>query len=323
MPDPSTQPTVVDSLEEQHSLKISAWVCLLMAGLGIIFAAIARSEAILLDGIFNGISAASVYMAARLAAVIHCKGDKIFQFGYAHFEPLINTMRGLLTLTVSIFAFFSAVNNIINGGSGLNPGLAILYSVTIGTACGAMAVLQKRRAHQTQSPMVTVDAQNWIINAAITATVGIAFAIAFVLQKTPLKGFVPYVDSILVIILTLVTCPMPVRTIRDNVRQIFQMAPDEATQEAVHDRIRHVLEGVGTDDTTIRMGRIGRFLYVVLGLVVREDFQCRRVKALDDLRQRLEEKLADLNEQVVLDMVVTEDPKYATLRIVPRTARKQ
>ncbi len=312
----------VDSRLEQDALRTATWTCLIMSAVGIVFAAITRSEAILLDGVFNGISAVSVYLSVRLAKVIHSSGNRTFQFGYAHFEPMVNTIRGLLILTVSAFAFVSAIGSILNGGSQLNPGLAVLYSAIVGSACAAMAIFQKKRARLTGSPMVAVDAENWVINAAITATVGIAFGIAAVLQTTSLKGIVPYVDSILVIILTLVTSPMPLRTVRDNLRQVFQMAPEESVQEAVHERVRQTLAPVGTDDSIIRMGRIGRFLYVVVGLVVKADYRCQRVKDLDDLRRTLEVNLEDLSEQVVLDMFVTEDPEFAGLRIIPKTGTK-
>ncbi|MFC1763329.1 cation diffusion facilitator family transporter [Planctomycetota bacterium] len=315
-----SQSATVNSQLEKDALHTSGWTCLIMFGVGIVFAAVTRSEAILLDGIFNGISAVTVYVSARLAGVIHSPGDKTFQFGYAHFEPLVNTVRGLLILTVSAFAFLSAVGSILNGGTGLNPGLAILYSVVVGLGCAAMAIFQRRRAKQTQSPMVLLDAQNWIINAAITATVGAAFLIAFFLQKTSFKGVVPYVDSILVIALTLVTCPMPIRTVLENLRQVFQMAPEQSIQDVVHQRIIQSLGEVGTEDSRIRMGRIGRFLYVVVGLVVKEDFRCERIRHLDELREKLERSLAELNEQVVLDLVVTENPEFASLRIIPKTA---
>jgi predicted Co/Zn/Cd cation transporter (cation efflux family) len=322
MKNTSSQIPSVNSQLEQDALRTAAWTCLLMSVVGVVFAAITRSEAILLDGIFNGISAVSVALSVRLAKVIHSAGDRTFQFGYAHFEPMVNTIRGMLILTVSAFALASAVGTMFNGGSQLNPGLAVVYSVIVGAACGAMAVFQRRRARVTGSPMVAVDAENWIINAAITTTVGIAFIIAAVIEKTSLKGIVPYVDSILVIILTLVTSPMPLRTVRDNLRQVFQMAPEESVQESVHERVRHALAAVGTEDSVIRMGRIGRYLYVVVGLVVKPDFRCERVKDLDDLRRTLERSLQELPEQVVLDMFVTEDPDFAGLRIVSKTATK-
>jgi predicted Co/Zn/Cd cation transporter (cation efflux family) len=287
-----------------------------MSVVGVVFAALTRSEAILLDGIFNGISVVSLYLSARLASVIHCRGDKTFQFGYAHFEPLVNTTRGLLILAVALFAFFSAVGTILNGGSRLNPGLAVVYSILVGIGCGIMALVQKRRAVLTQSPMVKIDAQNWILNAAITAVVCVAFLLAFILQNTKLKGVVPYVDSVLVIVLTVIALPVPVRSVIENVRQVFQMAPDEPTQLAVHERTRQALGHMGTDETRIRMARIGRFLYVVAGVVVKDSYKCDGVAALDDLRRRLEKQLSDLDEQVVVDTLFTEDHDFASLRIM-------
>jgi len=60
----------------------------------------------------------------------------------------------------------------------------------------------------------------------------------------------------------------------------------------------------------------------VVGLVVKADYRCQRVRDLDDLRRALETRLTDLSEQVVLDMFVTEDPEFAGLRIISKTAVK-
>ena len=66
------------------------------------------SDAILLDGVFNGISFVVVLLSSRLAGVIETAGSPDFPFGYAHFEPLLNSFRGLLILAVSGFALFGA-----------------------------------------------------------------------------------------------------------------------------------------------------------------------------------------------------------------------
>ena len=106
---------------ERASLRVSAWVCLAMASAGIAFAVWSDSDAILLDGVFNGISFVVVLLSSRLAGVIETAGSPDFPFGYAHFEPLLNSLRGMLILTVSGFALFGAVRSLLSGGSGLVP----------------------------------------------------------------------------------------------------------------------------------------------------------------------------------------------------------
>ena len=136
---------------ERAALRQSAFVCLGMAVVGIVFAVFANSEAIMLDGLFNAVSFVAVLLSARLVMLIHSPGTDTFPFGYAHMEPIVNTLRATLLLTISGFALFSAVRSLLAGGSGLNPGGAVYYAVIIGVGCLTMAVIQKRRAVRTRS----------------------------------------------------------------------------------------------------------------------------------------------------------------------------
>lgn len=295
---------------ERSSLRVSAWVCLAMAAVGITFAVWSDSDAILLDGVFNGISFFVVLLSSRLAGVIETAGSPDFPFGYAHFEPLLNTFRGLLILTISGFALFGAIQSLVSGGSRLDPVKGVGYAALVGAGCLAMAVVQRRRAKRTGSPMLQVDAQNWIVNGAITGVVGVAFLVAFLIKATDLAWVVPYVDGILVVGLVLATAPVPIRILRDGARQVFQMAPEEPLRRAVYDRVEKVLRGVATDESKLRIIRIGRFLYVAIHVMVAPDAACGDVSDLDVVRDRLRESLADLDERVIVEAIFTRDERY-------------
>jgi predicted Co/Zn/Cd cation transporter (cation efflux family) len=295
---------------ERSSLRVSAFVCLAMAAVGIAFAVWSDSDAILLDGVFNGISFFVVLLSSRLAGVIETAGSPDFPFGYAHFEPLLNSVRGLLILTVSGFALVAAIQSLLSGGSGLDPVKGVGYAVVIGVGCAVMAVLQRRRARRTGSPMLVVDAKNWIVNGAITGVVGVAFLIAFLVQSTRFAWMVPYVDGILVIGLVLATVPVPLGILRNGTRQVFQMAPEEPVRRAVYDRVEKVLRGIATDESKLRIIRIGRFLYVAIHVMVAPDAATGGVPELDAIRDRLRESLSDLDERVIVEAIFTRDERY-------------
>ena len=62
------------------------------------------SESILLDGIFNWISFVMALVSLKVASLIERPGDEEFPFGYAAFEPAVNTVKAFLVLGVSVFA---------------------------------------------------------------------------------------------------------------------------------------------------------------------------------------------------------------------------
>ena len=78
---------------EQTALKWSAYRQSFMGILGIVFALLTRSEAILLDGFFSFIGFVMGLLTLRVARLVLQPDDEKFQFGYAFFEPFFNTIQ--------------------------------------------------------------------------------------------------------------------------------------------------------------------------------------------------------------------------------------
>ena len=90
--------------QERAALKVSAWMSVFFAVLGIGFYWLAESEAILLDGFFSAIAFVLGLLTLKVARVVRQRDDERFHFGYASFEPLLNTIKGLIILVLCAFA---------------------------------------------------------------------------------------------------------------------------------------------------------------------------------------------------------------------------
>src|SRR5262245_480844 len=89
---------------EIRAFRISAAGFLMISVLGLVFAVLAHSQAILLDGVYALISVVMTLLAARVARLVEGPPTKSFHFGYAHFEPLLNLVRGLLIFAICAYA---------------------------------------------------------------------------------------------------------------------------------------------------------------------------------------------------------------------------
>jgi hypothetical protein len=89
---------------ERGALLLSAIAAALLAAIGIAAAVVTGSGAILLDGLFNLCFAVTAAFTLRVARLVALPDDADYPFGYLFFEPLINTVKGLLILGVSAFA---------------------------------------------------------------------------------------------------------------------------------------------------------------------------------------------------------------------------
>lgn len=292
---------------ETHALRLSAIGALIMTVLGIGFAWLTASGAILLDGFFNLITFVMGLVSLRVAALLQQPDDERFHFGYAFFEPFLNAIKGLITVAVAAFAGASAVDAVLRGGRELLLGPAVGYAVLATVLCAAVTLVQVRVAKRVHSPLVEVDARNWGINAAVSGVVGVAFLAAFLLQNTRWSGLVPYVDPMLVLLLVVVAIPIPIRMVTQNVGQLLSAAPSPAVQRRVREAFAEAVASYQFPKTSLRMVRVGRYFYVLNHIVVTGDFHVGQVRELDDIRRRVRDAIQAVERSLVIDTVFTED----------------
>ena len=75
---------------------------------GVVFFFLSEAEAILLDGLFNIIYCITGVFTLRVAALVLRGDDERFPLGYGFFEPLVNGIKGILLLGLTLMAFFMA-----------------------------------------------------------------------------------------------------------------------------------------------------------------------------------------------------------------------
>ncbi len=296
---------------ETRALRLSAWMSLAMAVLGIGFGLVTGSQAIMLDGFFSLIGFVMALVTIHVAKLVVQPADEHFHFGYAQFEPFLNAIKGLLMLGVSGFAFAAAVDALLQGGRDLKPGLATVYAALAMAGCLAVGANQRRAAAKLGSPLLAVDAKNWLIDGLLSGVVALVFLAALVLGRTRFAPVVPYMDPALVILLVLGIIWVPLKIVRDSLREVLAFAPDRAIQDDVRGRLERALEGVPVASSEVRMMKIGRFVYVLNQVVVSPEFLPGRVGKLDRVRERIAKAMEGFEPTPVVDTLFTEDTKWA------------
>jgi len=81
---------------ERRALELSIVGDLAMDVPGVGFSVTTGSQAILLDGVFSVVNMVIDSFTLRVAAVVRRPDDPRYHFGYACFEPLTNTIEGLI-----------------------------------------------------------------------------------------------------------------------------------------------------------------------------------------------------------------------------------
>ncbi len=296
---------------EQRALKLSVAAALFFALLGFGFALLTHSEAILLDGVFSLVGLGVSLLTLFVARLVELPGDDTFPFGYAHFEPMLNVVKSLIMVTICAFALIGAISSILQGGNTLTAGIAIIYALIATIGSVVMAIYMHRTSRQTASTLIAVDAKAWLLDTVISAAVLLTFVCMYLLRDSNWSHYLPYIDPGLVAALVVLTLPVPLKVLRDNIREVISMAPAKPLQDAIHLQVLASLKGQEYEDIRLRILKQGRLIIVFTEIVLGSDYVLETAATLDRIRARMAEHLQKYDSNIEIKAVFMGDPNWA------------
>ncbi len=298
-------------MTERGALWLSGIAALGLGVLALVAAVATGSVAILLDAAFNLAFFVIALVTLRVARLVHLPDDEDFPFGYQQHEPLINLVKALLVVGVSVYALFDSVMVLVRGETEVAAGPALVYSALALAVSGAVWLRLRRAAPALRSPLVDNDLANWLVNTAIAGGMVVAFSIALVLAWTGHAGAAASIDAAFVIGVVVLTIAVPLREARDALGGLLQEAPDDTTLDAVRADVARALAGLGEERFFLRVQKPGRTTYVLLHVLLPPEGQGLTIAEADRWREKVLAGLAPRHAPLDLDMVFTGDPIFA------------
>jgi predicted Co/Zn/Cd cation transporter (cation efflux family) len=251
-------------------------------------------------------------LAAQVARLVEKPSSEAFHFGYAHFEPLLNLIRGLLIFGICAYALVSTIEVLVRGGREIHAEIAIFYTALSAIWSIGIFAYQRQLARKLGSPILAVDARAWLVDGVLYVGETGAFIVYLLLLPTALGPWLRYADPIFVLLVVAFLMRVPIQIIRDGVGEVLHRAPSSEVQSVVRQRMAAALAGVPIRTIRARMVEVGRFFFILVHIVVDEGFGARPVAELDQLRRQVEQSLQGVHPRVVLDVVFTADKYWAT-----------
>lgn len=291
---------------EARLLRISVAATILVTALGILFGLLARSPAILFDGFFSLIDVAITMLTLKVAQLVAGQDNRRFQYGFWHLEPLVMALRASVLMILVAYAFVSAVNSLLKGGYEPDFGTALLYSLGVAAICFGMWRWMHRHAERIDSGLVRLDVKAWLMSALVTTALLVAFGAALLMRGTDAEWLIPYVDPLVLAMLSLVLLPMPLREARESFAEIFMISPPELDA-----RVRRVMA-----DFVARHGflafqsyvsKAGRAQFIEISVLVPADLSVP-VSEIDALRGEIGQAIGGAGPDRWLTILFTADP---------------
>ena len=252
---------------ESTYLIVSATGTALIGCVGLAFASIADSQAILLDGVFNLTYFVMGLFTLKVAKLVRQRDTEEFPYGFAFFEPLINGVKGVLVLGVTMMATVGAVQALVIGGRVIATGPAVGYGVFASAVCWGMAIATHRGAKRTGSPLIGADAENWIVNASISSAVLLTFVGLLFLEGTALEPFAPYVDPVLVLVVVTISISVPIRMAWKALMELLNRAPAPEITRQVRRTVETCIADLPVQKLFVRVLQPGRTRMVMAHVV--------------------------------------------------------
>jgi predicted Co/Zn/Cd cation transporter (cation efflux family) len=265
---------------------------------------------IVFDGVFAAIDAAMSGLALFVSRLVSREADnRRFQFGYWHIEPMVLAFNGGTLMLLCFYAFLNAVDSFLAGGRQLDFDWAIAYAVTVCVVCFGMCVYEFRANRRIGSDFVRLDAQSWLMSAAVTSALLVAFAIAWSLSDTRLGYLTPYADPVVLALLTLALVFVPIRTVRKALREILLITPPELDAH-----VRSVMDAIiarhGFKTYTSYVAKVGRAQFIEIHIAVPTDMRLDNVATVDAIRREIAEAIGGEGPQRWLTIDFTGDPRW-------------
>ncbi|CAG22697.1 MULTISPECIES: cation diffusion facilitator family transporter [Photobacterium] len=278
--------------KERMALKLSLAGTVLVASLGIGYGLYVDSNAILLDGMFSLLSMGMTGLSLYTAYLVTKPDDKQFQFGYAHIEPLINVINGLLILITCLFAFISGVNTIIDGGHEIVLEHALIYAVLSTICCFGIYFVETSIAKSVDSELVKVDSQEWLVDGILSAAILVGFILVLIFDSMGYTRWNAYIDPILVSTLSIAASILPIKVLRRNLKEVLLVAPQNKAQRHVDRTIERLSKAYRFDGYTHHLAKTGRQYDLEINILVKDD-SLWTTKRQDHIRQIIWDELSD------------------------------
>ena len=296
---------------EVRALSLSAAAALILGVMGVAVSLATGSGAILLDGAFNLSFFVTALVTLRVARLLRRPDDRDYPFGYLHFEPLINTVKALLILTIALVALIDAGVSLYRGGNDVSAGLAVTYAA-FGTAiCGLLVLALRRVRRRAASPLVEADIENWFVNLAITVAMLMAFCLALFLQRNGMEDAARLVDPVLVGLVVILTLGVPIRMARRGLLALLNRAPSADVVDSIDGLVRDALEDLPIRALYVRVIQPGRTTYALVHVLLDEAQATLDISRTDELRRAMVAAIGRRHSPAIVDVVFTAVAEFA------------
>jgi predicted Co/Zn/Cd cation transporter (cation efflux family) len=209
-----------------------------------------------------------------------------FQRGYWHIEPMVLALYGSVLVILCVYALINSIDGLMRGGQELAFDEVITYALVTALGSGLMYGYLRRCNRCLRSELIQIDLHSWLMSTAISLALLLAFSTGYLLQGSQYEALTPYIDPLILTLLTLVLIPAPCRTVWNAAKQILRITPTTLDSE-IAGLMAGMSQRYGFESFSHCVSQIGRGLFVEIHILLPVSMNHWPVSELDGVRAEI------------------------------------
>ena len=276
--------------KERSAMNFSLIAGLFFALVEVIIALYTHSQAVLLDGFYDSVESVMIFISIGLIPLLYKPSNEKRPFGYLQVESLFVVLKGCTMVTFTFGLIINNIELVLNGGRHISFGSIAYFELFAALLSIFVVFVLNRKNHKMDSPLVSLEIQEWKIDIAASVGMAVAFFFPVIFKGDFFKPITPYLDQLIAIVLSFCMLPTPIRSVLTGLRDIFLLAPEEETVDEIRSIIDPILSSYGYEDIYYDIVRTGRKLWI--SAYVTFDKDLISISRLADLQTKIIKSLA-------------------------------
>jgi len=300
-----------NNYHEKQLLKLSVYGAMFFALLAIIWGVLENSKIILFDGIYSLISVGLSIISLISASFMKKQDFERFPYGKEMIEPIIILVKFLVITILCLFSFFSGFSTILSGGQEVNATSGVLYSLIASFGCFVVFYFLKQKHNHNHSGLVEAESQQWLMDTYLSLAVLAGFLLAFSLGFTEYKFLQPYMDPLMVVLVSGYFLKVPITNMGRQIREVLDMKAENKYFELCQEIVDKIEEQYKFQESFLRVSKSGPKLFIEIDFVVSPDSWQPTLAEQDQIREEIVTQMQPISLKKWLNVAFTNDRKWA------------
>ncbi|SDB94196.1 cation diffusion facilitator family transporter [Pelagirhabdus alkalitolerans] len=299
-----------ENMKREHTvLKLSVYGALVFSVSGIVIGLIVGAQMILFDGLYSLVSLGLSLLSLTASRFMNKSDMENYPFGKDKIEPLVVLIKYFVILILVIGSLASAIMALFTGGREIEVGFALLYSAIATVLCVLITWYLIKIGKNVRSALIQAEGNQWYMDSLVSVGVLIGFVISFVLlQFDNLQWLVPYIDPLMVVLVSIYFIKVPIQEMGTALREILDMPPRGTVSEEIKHFVNELVIDYQFDESFTRVSKVGKTLWVEVDFITSKELT---IKEQDQIRETLKSHLDQYPHDQWLTVLFTQDRKWS------------